>query len=431
MKNKNAWLLTGILLLAAGLRLFGLGIGDLATDEAKTALGIAYPHSWLLPTLSVWSQKLFGATVWAVRLPFALLGTAVIGLFYVLGKKYSASFSLLLAALTASSVPAVIFGRTAFLDTTLTFIWLLVLLAWDKSDIGLKQTKASIWLFVFLALTPWFKLQGIYMHLALGLTILWQTRGRFWQDQRVWLLPLSLLPISLYVLGQPQQLNDIYQYIFKQASAAQAASGNDFLRKAGHWYASLLVLSLLGLRFAWKQNFRLSAGVEMVIGCLGILVLLLSVLGTGQDYYVPMLDIPIIFFSAFGLWHAGKSPWNGRKSILLALISVSSLYTIYAESTFNPEYCARSGRCIWAQEISEIKKITDQEANGSVIFLDDLFGYAPKWLWSGTAYKLDYLPQYLANHQSAVVVESTRNARMFTGTMLYEDDVLRVIRVIR
>lgn len=429
MKNKNAWLLAGILLLAAGLRLFGLGVGDLATDEAKTALGIAYPHSWLLPTLSVCSQQLFGAAVWAVRLPFALLGTAVVGLFYVLGKKYSASFSLLLAALATSSVPAVIFGRTAFLDTTLTFIWLLVLLAWDKSDADLTQTNASVWLFIVLALTPWFKLQGIYMHLAIGLTILWQTKGRFWQDQRVWLLPVSLLPIGLYVLGQPQQLNDIYQYIFKQSAGVVGIQGsNQFLQQAWLWYGPLLVLVISGAWHLWRTQEKKSE-LALIISLLGCLVLFFSVLGTGQAYYVPMLDIPVLFFSAFGLWHAGKSPWNGRKSILLALISASSLYTIYAESTLNPAYCAQSGRCVWNQEISTIKKITDRELTGPDIFLDDLFGYTPKWLWSGTTYKLDYLPQYLTTHKTAVVVESNRNSRVFTGAILYEDDVLRVIRV--
>jgi len=49
-----------IIFLAVFLRLYNLGVGDLDTDEAKTALGIDYPQSFVLPGLAVFSQILFG-----------------------------------------------------------------------------------------------------------------------------------------------------------------------------------------------------------------------------------------------------------------------------------------------------------------------------------------------------------------------------------
>ena len=52
-------LLIIILFFAIFLRFYNLGFGDFHTDEAKTALGIDFPHSFLLPTASIFSQNIF------------------------------------------------------------------------------------------------------------------------------------------------------------------------------------------------------------------------------------------------------------------------------------------------------------------------------------------------------------------------------------
>ena len=103
--NNSSYLaLAGLLLVAAGLRLYTLGSADLVSDEHFTALYYEtrahHTFNSLIYRLIVLSQGLLGESEFALRLPSFVLGVASIYLVYLLGRQlFSPSVGLLAAAI--------------------------------------------------------------------------------------------------------------------------------------------------------------------------------------------------------------------------------------------------------------------------------------------------------------------------------------------
>jgi 4-amino-4-deoxy-L-arabinose transferase-like glycosyltransferase len=96
--------LAGLLLVAAGLRLYTLGSADLVSDEHFTALYYEtrahQTFNSLIYRLIVLSQGLLGESELALRLPSFILGVASIYLVYLLGRQlFSPSVGLLAATI--------------------------------------------------------------------------------------------------------------------------------------------------------------------------------------------------------------------------------------------------------------------------------------------------------------------------------------------
>ena len=103
--KKSTYLaLAGLLLVAAGLRLYTLGSADLVSDEHFTALYYEtrahHTFNSLIYRLIVLSQGILGESEFALRLPSLIFGVASIYLVYVLGRQlFSPSVGLLAAAI--------------------------------------------------------------------------------------------------------------------------------------------------------------------------------------------------------------------------------------------------------------------------------------------------------------------------------------------
>ncbi|MEK7085312.1 MAG: glycosyltransferase family 39 protein, partial [Patescibacteria group bacterium] len=163
------WMLAGILILAAALRLYGLSRGDTLTDEVLYAFRAVgpldfdeaeaqtTPLEWLDPNIPWWTSlsfhdhpplvfwvqhifiKIFGETNFVFRLPSVILGLLSIWLLYLIGKKlYSEETGLLAAFLLAVTVNHVYISRTGLQEAYVIFFILLAsylfLRALEKDD---------------------------------------------------------------------------------------------------------------------------------------------------------------------------------------------------------------------------------------------------------------------------------------------------------
>ena len=126
-RRDAALALTAILLLAFGLRLWGLGRASLWSDEAFTYWWTQVPLAtlWgpraaletnppLYYTVAWAAQHLLGSGEWALRLPSALFGTAGVAVVFFLGALVGGRATGLIAALlTAVAAPHVYYSQDA------------------------------------------------------------------------------------------------------------------------------------------------------------------------------------------------------------------------------------------------------------------------------------------------------------------------------
>lgn len=424
MNKKNLVCLVMIVGAAGLLRLWNLGVGDLATDEAKTALGIAYPHSFVLPDLSVWSQSIFGASEWAVRLPFALMGVLTVWLWYVIGTKLkNQNFGLIVAGLATIIPTNVIFSRTAYLDAPVIGVWLAALYFWLVTEQESENMWANFGLWFFLMLAPFFKLQAVYLHVVLGLIIVWQTRGKFWQDARTWIIAISIVPIMVYVLGQPQQMYDIYAYVFNQSTGVKADSSLVlFIRTIGYWLWPCLALGIIGLWTERKTIFNSKNSYLPFLG-VGVMTLVFSILGTRQLYYVAMTDTLFVLGAGLGIWYVAEK-WKNLAIILSVVLIVWSGFIIFSSSGIIKNICTRvQNGCYWQSTSTTawIEKI--QTEKNTTYYLDENLGYMPKWRLPFETKKLDSFVGFL-NEPTRPIVLITAPTNMWAKDLT--DDVFEV-----
>ncbi len=412
--NKKTGLILGLILsVAFFLRFWNLGIGDLVTDEAKTALGIAYPHSFVLPNLSVLSQSIFGVSEWAVRLPFALMGIMTVWLWYLIGTKLkNQNFGLVLAGLAAVIPTNVIFSRSAYLDAPVILVWLVALFFWVITEQESEQTWGKFGLWFFLLLAPFIKLQAVYLHVVLGLIILWQTRGKFWQDTRTWLIVISVLPITGYVLGQPQQMYDIFAYFFQQSSGVKIDSSLSlFAGTVGFWLWPFLVLTMIGLWTPRKILFS-SKNIFLPFLGVGLVALIFSILGTRQLYYLAMIDPLLVLGAGLGIWYLVEK-WKYLTMVSSLIIIGWSGFIIFSVSNITKNFCVQvQNGCYWQSATTSewIRKV--QGEKDIVYYLDENLGYTPKWRLPFETKKLDSLPNLSEKRTNSLVLIVGRGSKV-------------------
>jgi 4-amino-4-deoxy-L-arabinose transferase-like glycosyltransferase len=413
MKEKN-WLIL-IIIIAAFLRLYNLGSSYLDNDEAKAALGIAFPHSFFLPTLSATSQKIFGANETAAYLPFALLGILGVILGYFLGKEMFSKKAGLIFAFVWTILPNNVWlSRSAYLDIPLVVVWLLILLFWFKCEKD-NKLKNQLFLFFSLCLAPWTKIQGIYLLAILFIYLLIIKKGKFWQDNRFWLMGLSFIPFFFYFLSQPQQLYDMKNYVTKEVGGKPITS---MLKLIWQAYGSLLLIALGGMIIFLKKIWRGKKldNFEILISLYSIFILLVLYSTPRRNYYYPMLDLSAVYFCSLGLYYLFT-----KQKILTQLIMSLALLNILLPvifTTFSPEDW-------WICNQSAINSTIAQVDGRKLIYSDDSLGFSGKWYINYEIKKIESLPNGLSNPE-------VKNLLVITSkTEENPNDLLKNFRVLK
>lgn len=301
--------LTGIVLLAAFLRLGGLGTRSLWLDEAATwdtvngSFGhmlrglvnheatppLSYVYEWL-------GVKAFGTSEFALRLPSALVGIALVPVVYVAGRDLAGRRAGLIAALLAACNPFLVWHSQDARSYSLLVLFVAGTIAalagerlwwWAAMAIGALLSHYFA-LFVLVPEAAW----------------LLRSRGRAaWAPVAVAAAPL--IPLAVLALSQPNEgaswiagssiINRIVQvpagYIvgYQLALAAGVVAG-------------LLVAIPAGL--ALLRALRDRAGRAMI--ALGLAGIALPILGAlvGHDYLIPRSVIgslaPLLLATAIG-----------------------------------------------------------------------------------------------------------------------------------
>jgi hypothetical protein len=125
----HLWILLGIVLAGTWLRFWGLGLVGLHGDEETMAMavrhilidgqptlpsGMFYPRGLTQLYLMAASVSIFGESEWSLRLPSALCGIALIGLSYLMGKRFlRPEWNLALAASVAFLPELILYSQTA------------------------------------------------------------------------------------------------------------------------------------------------------------------------------------------------------------------------------------------------------------------------------------------------------------------------------
>ncbi|HLD31537.1 MAG TPA: glycosyltransferase family 39 protein [Patescibacteria group bacterium] len=393
-KSKNQIVFASILVVAIFGRFFDLGLGNLNNDEAKTALGIAFPHSHLLPWLTVASQMVLGVNEWAVRLPYALAGVMFVVVMYFLGKNIAdRRMGLWLAGLAAILPSNVLLSRLAFLDVPLVLSWSLIVLFWVKIEKQPTKLNLSL-LFFFLALAPWFKIQAVFLFIALFIHLLWRQRGRFWKGHEFWLMLLAGLPFLFYFLSQPQQLADLGHYLGTQAGTS--SSGLFLLTVVKH-FSLLLPLSVMGLVFLIRRKTDWS-GPAGLLGIFFFVIFAVLVGGGFSYYYLVMLDIPILFFAVYPLSVlSGKKQWTRVWTGSLAISGLIFLLFIWSSFSLARINCQQKDFCAWQTVRVDLEQIAIDLA-GEPVFVSNDLGFEARWYLSIPVYKQDHLDRYRVIH---------------------------------
>jgi 4-amino-4-deoxy-L-arabinose transferase-like glycosyltransferase len=362
MKDKKTIILILIILAAMFLRFYHLGYGDLQTDEAKTALGVDYPHSFLLPSLSWYSQKIIGPSEFGARFPFALLSCLSVLLFYFLGKEIGGKkLGLIFSFLSAFSPIGIILGRSAYLDSSLLVPWLLALIFWIKYD---REQKPFYYLMIFLALfiAPFFKIQAVYLYAVFFFQIIFETRFRFWRDKRFVLLIISALPFILYFGTELQQLLDMRNYVSKEV--AQSIGGS-MLGLLWSSYGFLLVLPVVGCYLSFRKDSS-QPKTNRIFLIYSLLILLVLSVTPKRFYYYVMLDLPFVYFSSFVFLAVRKMKWR----IMVALLTlINMVFIVYNYNSVSPLF-VKDGYGWWQMNEQEVNSVIDENKEGSIVVYD-------------------------------------------------------------
>ncbi len=412
MKNKWIFLLLILGAIALVLRFYNLGMTDLAPDEAKTALGIAFPHSFLLPQLTILSQKIFGVSAWAVRLPYTLLGIFSIGLAYLFGGQIKDSkFGLVLALVMAFLPGNIILSRTAYLDISLIFAWLLVLYFWARYEKSEAQLDLIL-LFLALLVAPWFKMQAIFLHGAFIIYLVIKYRWRFIFSPIFWLIVISFLPYFFYTFSQPQQLFDVRHYVMDEVGQSGPGGWWEFLLLLWNNFKFWWVLLVLGtVDFCRKKRISNWSSVEIILASLSAIVFLILIFTPKRFYYYVMLDIPAAYLLA-NVCHNAISGYH-KYFFKFATILVAGLAVITAGFYALNQSGCRGDNCFWRNNSQQINKVLQPF---DLVYLDTDLGFPARWYIDKITSKLDNYRPLGSNTQGAVVLAGDRETVNFVNS---------------
>lgn len=268
-----------VILVGILLRLADLSYPDFATDEAQFVMGASAaqpPLGMAFFRLSLW---MFGPTLLAARGMSALFGVLTPLLAALVMKEIGRRDLVLLAAALASILPShILFSRLAYLSVPLSFFWLLTLLAFLLA----RKTNSS-WVLIFLYMasvaTTFIKTQGLLLPFFFLLGRIIERRGKVLSDPVSWILLLSLLPITLFIMTHP----GIPATLLLYGGGMYGLSGfmdRIVMLVATWWQLLLLAFPILLIGIAGLRRLPWPVWGLILIG-LGIGL----VLGPGHPYY--------------------------------------------------------------------------------------------------------------------------------------------------
>lgn len=197
------------------LRLWGIGIPDIATDEAQFILGATAAHPPLGIRLFESALALHHSII-AARSVSIVTGFLTIGVLFLIARRLTTLRTAGLVAAVAAIFPGhIVFSKLAYLDPLLTLAWLLTVLTLEQARAQKEHTNDLSLLFLWAAAvaSTFIKTQGFLFPLALLLLRLWEMRKhRPWHDPIAGILILSLLPIFLYLPTHPSILATLQLY---------------------------------------------------------------------------------------------------------------------------------------------------------------------------------------------------------------------------
>jgi 4-amino-4-deoxy-L-arabinose transferase-like glycosyltransferase len=149
----HGWWLIGLMFAGGWVRFWGLGEVGLHGDEETMALavqhilidgrpilpsGMFYPRGMTQLYLMAASTSIFGESEWALRLPSALCGIALIGSAYLVGRRFlRPEWNLALVATVAFLPELIVYSQTArmyiFLVTCMT-VSMVCVFEWERTD---------------------------------------------------------------------------------------------------------------------------------------------------------------------------------------------------------------------------------------------------------------------------------------------------------
>ncbi|MFH1744603.1 MAG: glycosyltransferase family 39 protein [bacterium] len=419
---KSKYLLIIIIVLAAVLRFYNLGLGDLNTDEAKTALGVDFPHSFVLPGISVASQNLFGASETAARLPFAAIGVLGVFLFYFLGKEIKdKNFGLIMAALAMILPGSIIFSRSAYLDVPLVVSWILILFFWIKCE--REESALNIFLlFLALLVSPWMKIQAVYLFVVLFICLFINTRGLVWRDKKFFLLPLAFIPFCLYFLSEPQQIYDMKRYVndFVGLKGLEA-----MLNNLWNSYGILFFGAMTGIFLAIKKNRDMKNNINYLMFIFFIVIILAFIFTSKSFYSYIMLDIPLVYFCALLFEKIKENKF--AKNIFYAMVILNSIIILFYFNNFTFNPCIQNPLlCRWQENAVDINEKIAEISEPRLVYLEPYQGFTDKWYIKYETKKLDQLlsNKDIINNTNIIAIiggeEAVEKRREFSA--LFSDD---------
>ncbi len=315
------------LLLGLVLRLWQIGLPDLATDEAQFILGASAAHPPLGILLFQGALALHHS-VTAARMVSVLAGFLCVGALFLLAQRFSTVRTAGFVAATASVFPGhMIFSKLAYLDGLQTLAWVLTILTLEQARSKRKEEGGMALLLLWAAAvaSTFIKTQGFLLPLALLLLRLWEMRAhRPWRDPIAGMLILSLLPIALYLPTHPGIFATLQLY------GGSTFGLEDFLTRivtllGTWWHELLLLLPLAVLSLPSLRKLPLSIKVLCVIAAMqGVL------LGPGHAYYVTEL---VIFALPIGLFIA-RLPRTPRVITLILCMGSALAVQMRASPTY-------------------------------------------------------------------------------------------------
>lgn len=232
MTKRTQFILLGILILAAALRLYRLDQHDVITDEVFygyrsigliDSLNSPYqptPFEWF-PKVPLWAKfsfhdhpplgfwiehwffKLFGVNLWALRLPFVLAGVASVWLVYLIAQKLfgKETTALLSAGILAINNYHVWVSRIGLQESLVIFFLLLAVLLFLKT---LENKRFFYWTIVAAGGAVLMKYTAVVLFPIFFVYLIWKRRDLL-SFRRVAislaLLLVILAPVIIYNIG--------------------------------------------------------------------------------------------------------------------------------------------------------------------------------------------------------------------------------------
>ena len=204
-------LLLAIILVGLVLRMKGITIPDMATDEAQFALG----SSAAQPPLGLWimqvMQAAFGQTLIGARSTSIILGMLTIPIIFRIARHFMQAEGALTASAIAAIFPShILYSRLAYLTVPLIFFWAVLLLTYLEAEKRADRNRLVL-LFITSTAAMFIKTQGFLLPGLLILGRILKKKTNVIHDPIFWVLSLSLIPIGLHIITSPGILATLAQ----------------------------------------------------------------------------------------------------------------------------------------------------------------------------------------------------------------------------